>query len=376
MSKKKQYKSKELEKLIHVINLEAINLPEFKEVRGKDWVNFGVRNLFPAKLIELLNTSAIHNTSVQAKLDASIGEGIRVIGNNIANSNGETLDEIYEKIALDYLVFGGFAINPIWNRAGDTIVELYHLPFANVRSGKLTEDDKVDEYYYSSNWENVRKYPPTRYKSYSMTDNKKEEASQIYYNFSYAPGLEVYPLPAYMGAVNDIELDARISRFHNANISNGMSPSLFINMPNGMPSPEEQRNMYKDLVNSFSSENNAGRVFLSFSDGAELAPQINTVDSPNDDYYIVLEERITSRILTAHRITSPLLVGIRDGSGLGSNADELEVAYTHFLSTVIAPIQKVLNKSFGKMTRGMGFDLPVVIEPAKLDFDKTIEGEL
>ena len=134
--------------------------------------------------------------------------------------------------------------------------------------------------------------------------------------------------------------------------------------------------MYKDLVNSFSSENNAGRVFLSFSDGAELAPQINTVDSPNDDYYIVLEERITSRILTAHRITSPLLVGIRDGSGLGSNADELEVAYTHFLSTVIAPIQKVLNKSFGKMTRGMGFDLPVVIEPAKLDFDKTIEGEI
>ena len=155
-----------------------------------------------------------------------------------------------------------------------------------------------------------------------------------------------------------------------------MSPSLFINMPNSLPSPDEQRTLYRDLVDSFSSENNAGRVFLSFSDGSEKAPQVTTVDSPNDDYYIVLEERITSRILTAHRITSPLLVGIRDGGGLGNNADEMEVAYTHFMSTVIMPIQKVLNKSFTVMTRGMDLALPVTIEPAKLDFDKNIEGEV
>ena len=74
--------------MIHVINLEAINLPEFREVRGKDWVNFGVRNLFPVKLVELLNTSAIHNTAVQAKLDATIGEGIRIMGDDIANPTG------------------------------------------------------------------------------------------------------------------------------------------------------------------------------------------------------------------------------------------------------------------------------------------------
>lgn len=373
---KKEYKAKVDEKLLHVLNLEAINLPQFKEVRGKDWVSYGARNLFPVKLIELLNTSAVHNTAVQAKLDATIGEGIRVIGDNIANSTGETLNEVYEKAALDYLVFGGYALNPIWNRAGDKIVELYHLPFANVRSGKLDEMDRINEYYYSSNWENVRKYTPVRYKAYSMTDNKGDDASQIFYHFNYSPGLEVYPLPSYMGAVNDIELDARISRFHNANISNGMSPSLFINMPNGLPSPDEQRTLYRDLVDSFSSENNAGRVFLSFSDGSEKAPQVTTVDSPNDDYYIVLEERITSRILTAHRITSPLLVGIRDGGGLGNNADEMEVAYTHFMSTVIMPIQKVLNKSFTMMTRGMDLALPVTIEPAKLDFDKNIEGEV
>ena len=87
----------------------------------------------------------------------------------------------------------------------------------------------------------------------------------------------------------------------------------------------------------------------------------------------MLEERIASRILTAHRITSPLLIGIRDGGGLGNNAQEIEVAYTHFQSSVIQPIQKSLNKSLGRVTRQMGIEQPIAIEPSKLDFTDNIE---
>ena len=364
---------KDLEKLIHVINLEAINLPSFREVRGKDWITYGDKNMFPDKLIELLNTSAIHGTAINAKLDASVGEGIIEVGNNIINSKGETLNDIYEKIAYDFIVFGGYALNPIWNRGGDSIVELYHIPFANVRSGKLTEEDEVEEYFYSSDWRNVRKYKPVRYKSFSTTDNKGDNASQIFYFYNYSPSSDVYPLPSYMGAVNDIELDARIARFHNANISNGMSPSLLINLPNGVPTPEEQRRLHQDLNDSFSGENNAGRVFLTFSDGQDRAPQLTPVEAANDSYYVVLEERISSRILTAHRITSPLLIGIRDGGGLGNNSEEIETAYTHFMSSVIQPIQKSLNKSLGVITRQMGMEEAIRVAPAKLDFTQNIE---
>jgi capsid portal protein len=361
------------EKLIHLINLEAINLPKFEEVRGKDWVKYGDKNMFPAMLVDLLNTSAIHGTAIQAKLDATIGEGVIDVGNTIVNSKNETLNDVYEKMAYDYLVFGGYSLNCIWNRGGDAVVELYHIPFNNVRSGKLNEEDEVTDYYYSSDWNNVRKYVPKRYQAFNSTDNKGDNASQIFYYYDYSPASDVYPLPSYMGAVNDIELDARISRFHNANISNGMSPSLLINLPNGVPSPEEQRILHRDLNNSFSGENNAGRVFLTFSDGADRAPQLTPVQSANDSYYVVLEERISSRILTAHRITSPLLIGIRDGGGLGNNAQEIEVAYTHFMSSVIKPIQTSLNKSLGRVTRAMGIEEAIRISPAKLDFEENIE---
>jgi len=359
--------------IMKVIALEAINLPTFKEVRGKDWVAYGENNLFPLKLVELLQTSAIHNTAIRSKLDAVIGEGVAEIGDLVVNTKGETLNDVYDKIALDYLTFGGFSLNTIWNRGGDKVVEFYHLPFVNVRSGKLNEEDKVTEYFYSSHWQNVRKYPPMRYSAYNPLDTKGDNASQIFYHYDYSPASDVYPLPDYIAAANDIELDARIAKFHNANISNGMSPSLFITLTNGDPTPEEKRKLYQGIVDSYTGVDNAGRVFLSFVDGAEKAPIINTVPSANDSYYIVLEERITSRILTAHRITSPLLIGIRDGGGLGSNSEEIQVAYTHFLSTVIQPIQKSINRSLSLIMRAFGVDTPVVVIPSKLDFNQNID---
>lgn len=358
------------------IKLEALDLPVFKEVRGKNWVSFGDKNLYPDKIIDLYNTSAMNATAINSITDAVKGEGVVNIGETIVNTDGETLNEIYEKIALDYVLFNGFVLNVIWNRGGDKVVEMYALPFDKVRSGKLNEEDKVDEYYYSSNWSNTRKYPPVRYKSYSSTDNKGENASQIYYCFSYTPGNMIYPLPSYVGALNDIQLDARISRYHNSNISLGFAGGVLINLPAGEPTPDEQRAIYRDLVKSFTGEDNAGRLFLSFSEGADLAPQIQTIESGNDDYYTTLETRISSRIMTAHRITSGRLIGVRDEGGLGNNADEIQVAYTHFSSTAIEPKQKKINKGLEKVLTYMGIDEPVVVIPSKLDFNKNIQGEV
>lgn len=361
---------------IKIFDFKALDLPVFNEVRGKDWVSFGKSNLYPDKIIELFNTSAMNGTAINSITDAVKGEGIVGIGDMIVNTLGDTLNDVYERIALDYVLFGGYVLNCIWSKGGDKVVELYHLPFEKVRSGKMNEEDIVDEYFYSSNWANTRKFVPVRYKSFDPTSNKGEDASQIFYCFAYTPGNMIYPLPSYVGALNDIQLDARISRYHNSNISLGMSGGIFINMPNGEPTPEEQRTIYKDLTESFTGEDNAGRLFLSFSEGNDLAPQVQTIQGANDDYYTTLETRISSRILTAHRITSGRLIGVSTEGGLGNNADEIEVAYTHFSSTAIEPKQKKINKCLRKVLYFMGVEEPIVIIPSTLDFNKNIEGEI
>ena len=358
---------------LKALNFAAIELPKIKEVREKEWVLFGVDNLYPQKLAELYNSSAMHKTAVDAKVAAIIGEGFKSYGDTIVNSKGETLNSIFEKCTVDERIFGAYALNVIWNKAGDRIAEIYHVPVLKLRSGKFDEMDNVNHYYFSSEWLNPRKYKPVEMPAFNISDVKGDMASQIYYVKTYNPETDYYGLPDYIGALNDIDLDARISRFHNANISNGIAPSMSIVFKNGIPTKEERQQIYADIEGSFAGEMNAGKFFVLFAEpGRE--PEVKPIENANDNYYVTLETRVSSRILTAHRITSPLLLGIREGGGLGSNQNEIQVAYAHFFSTVCQPIQKRLVNEFQFITRLMGFGMDLEIEQSKIDFDDSIEG--
>ena len=354
-------------------NFAAIELPRIAEVQNKEWVYFGEKNLYPQKLTAIYNTSPIHKTAIDAKHAAIIGEGFKVYGDTVVNQFGETLNDIFDKIAKDQLVFGAWNLNVIWNRAGDRIAEIYHVPALKIRSGKMDDMDRVHHYWFSSNWMDLRKHKAVSYPAFNMEDNKAENASQIYYVKGYNPETDYYGLPDYIASLNDCELDARISVFHNSNISSGLNPSMAINFRNGIPTPEERQVIYAEIEQSFAGEHNAGKFFLLFSEPGKEA-QITPIESANDSYYTTLEERVTSRILTAHRITSPVLLGIRDGSGLGNNADEIQTAYAHFFSTVCQPIQKKLVKEMQFITTLMGFGMDLEIEQAKIDFDESIDG--
>ena len=344
---------------------EALDLPVIQETRGKDYIKFGLDNLFPQQLIKLYDSSAMNHTCIDAITDGIYGEGIKDYGGEYVNTEGETINDVFQKISLDYTLFGGYSVNIIWNKEGTRIAEIYHLPFANVRSGKPDEEDRVNNYFYSSDWNQIRKYKPVEYKSFNVTDTKKDSASQIYYCKNYNPGQNVYPLPAYIGGVNDIQLDARVSRFHNANISNGLAPSMFVQFRNGIPNPEERRDIYREIEDTFTGEDNAGRFFLAFSEpGKEL--QVTPIENANDDYYLTLEQRITSRILTAHRITSPLLLGIKDGAGFSSNSDEIITSYSHFMNTVVRPKQTKVLDTYGYILSLAGWNVKLEVEPVPM----------
>ena len=349
---------------------DAFELPQIKEIRGKEWMYYGNKNLFPQELIELYDTSAMHHTAVNAISDGIYGEGIKNFGDDFINTKGETLNEIFAKVALDYTLYNGYALNIIWSKDSTKIVDMFHLPFHTIRSGKIDEHGDVNEYYYSSDWKQLKKNPAVPYRSFDTTDNKGENASQIYYCFAYTPGLDVYPLPSYIASVSDIELDARISVFHNNNLANGLSPSLFINFRNGIPSEDERNQIYRELENTFSGEQNAGKFFLGFSrPGEEMT--VEPIDSANDDYYVVLDQRVTSRVLTGHRISSPLLLGINNNSGFSSNADEIRTAYVHFEATVIEPKRKKILNTMGYLLRFAGYNVQLEVEPKTLTLEVT-----
>lgn len=352
-------------------------IPKVFEVRGQSWVFYGADNLFPQNIITpLYNGSAMNRSCIDSKTLFTVGEGLRTKDTDFeyvlkrANTDRESWNDVFYKAAQDFIIYGGYALNVIWNETGDTITDIYHLDFNFIRSGHKDKDsDRVEFMYYSADWSRHKKdiYRPKAFKCFSPA-HADLYPNQILYFFQHNPGQIYYPMPSYQGSVTDINIDVMTSSFHWYNLQNGLSPSLFIQMNNGVPPPEERQDIYQELASTFSGVEGAGRFFLSFSADADHATTVTPIESANDDYYLTLDQRITSRVLTGHRITSPLLLGIKDvgGSGLANNKDEILIAASHFQSTVIKPIQKVLLATWDKLLYYYGYETELYIEPLRL----------
>ena len=104
-------------------------IPTFteKEVYGKPYLNYGVDNRFPNYLWDLYLRSAILQSIVNGTADYVSGNEIQynpapkiqALAEE-ANKDGETLDDIIKKLSTDYLIFGGFALQIIYNKLGGT----------------------------------------------------------------------------------------------------------------------------------------------------------------------------------------------------------------------------------------------------------------
>ena len=347
------------------------NMPVFIERMDRKWVVYGEDNLYPQFVASLLYKSAINRTAIQSKIDATIGEGL--VTNNpdqqyaLRRANPtESWNDVFEKCAQDYITFGGFSLNIIWNNEGTGIAEIYHADFTKIRSGNIPNGEDVpSEYYYCADWSNFRKFKPVQYPAYDPS-KAETEPSQILYTWDYEPGNLFYPLPSYAGSLNDIQIDVEVSKFHLSNLANSLNPSLFIGLNNGIPEPEEREEIYDELTMAYRGSENAGKAFIAFSQDKEHAPDIIPIQSANDTYYTTLESRITTRILTGHRITSPLLLGLYHegaGGGFSSNANEIMVSYNHFMATTIKPIQKSMLKIFDNLFGYYGYDSDLHIMP-------------
>lgn len=359
-----------------IFNVDRIEpeLPLFIERVGRKWVEYGADNNFPGFIAGLYNKSAMNRTAILSKLDGTVGQGLKTRKEEdnylLKRANPkESWNDVFEKIALDYITFGGYALNIIWSNDGETIAEIYHLDFTRVRSGiHDMVTDEVKHYYYSTNWANWRRFTPLQYHTFDPSKSL-EHPSQVMYCFDYEPGALFYPLPSYSGGLNDIQIDVEVSKFHINNLANGLAPSLFVGLNNGIPDPEARQEIYDEITMAFRGAENAGKAFIAFSDDKDHAPDITPIPAANSDYYVQLETRITSRILSAHRITSPMLLGLyhEGGTGLGSNKDEIETAYAHFISTVIKPIQKSMLKVLDTIMYYRGYeDVELYIEPNKM----------
>jgi hypothetical protein len=339
-------------KTLHKIEFNMASLPIFSEVFQRvPWVYYGDSNLMPQYLIAQYNNCAIHKAIVTSKLEQIMGDGVVSLNNPMATINlvnpKENVSEVMKKCALDLVLFGGYAINVIWSKDRKSIAEIYHIDFSRVRSGKINpETDEIEKYYYSADWANLRKFPPTEYSAFSANENNP---SQILYYKCYQPSNSYYPNPDYSGALAAIEIDVEIKNFHKNNLRRGMMPSLWINYHNGVPGEEEMRILVRGLEEQYSGTDNAGQAIVSFNESKDTAPEITQI-SPggNDAYYQQIYDDILRSIMAGHRVSSGELFAVTTAGKLGS-ANEIVEHSEYFRKMVIMPYQSELLPTFNKL---------------------------
>lgn len=329
---------------IHVVSLSSYTAPQVMESTRYEWVEYGDDNLYFNYLIDRYNGSPTNNAAVNGISEMIYGRGLDATDSNSKPTEYNEMKSLFSKscmkrICYDYKMMGQAALQVVYSKDRSKIVKVAHMPIETLRAEKA-RDGEVQAYYYSPDWSEVKKNDkPKRISAFGMS----KDAIEILYIRPYRAGFYYYSPVDYQGGLQYAELEEEIANYHISNIQNGLQPSMLINFNNGTPDKEQRDAIERAIYEKFSGSSNAGKFILAFNDSKELAATVDPV-MLNDAHqqYQFLSDESMKKVMVSHRIVSPMLVGIKDNTGLGNNAEELQTASLLMDNTVIRPMQENL----------------------------------
>ena len=358
--------------------MDILKLSQYQErsyaesANSKGFVNYGDDNLFPQYLIDLFHSSSTHNALTTTIATMVFGEGFdaTTLDGRLAFDQWNLNDEL-RKACVDFQIQGGFALEVNWSLDRTTIANVSHLPFENIRSGFVNEDEKVDYYYYSKDWSSKKEevdeictFDPER---------NIDHPTQILYVKPFSPGSFYYPKPCYTGSIDYIELDKEIGKYHINNIKNGMSPSFSIHFKNGIPPQEERNRIRMDIERQMSGASNAGKFIVTYSDDPERKPDFEPFQlSDAHNQYQFLSEEVTAKIMVGHRVTNPQMFGVAVPGKLGGGGELAESAEL-FNQNVVRPNRRIVEETVQTLLRAAGLD-SVVLELSSQEDEVNLDG--
>ncbi|MAK30298.1 MAG: hypothetical protein CL490_07320, partial [Acinetobacter sp.] len=368
---------------LSVISYTDSEIPVFEEKQGQKYVNYGHDDLYGEYLRDLFLASSTNGAIINGVADMIYGGGLDATDRDDNDGKREQwlrLQDLLRKsdshlvqmVCFDIKLYGMAYLNVIWNKSRTRIACIKHLPVHTMRSGVADDDGKVFEYYYKPDWRNKRH----KEKTIPAFDLENRTAASTCFQIKrYTPSYHYYALPDYAGATNYIELDREVSEFHLNNIRRGFFSSMLLSFKNGVPTQEERRVIEQKVIQKFTGADNAGRILITFNDGDETAPEFTPINTNGaDGMYEYLSKLVSEKILTGHRVTSPLLFGVRsEGGGFGNNADELRDSYSLFNNTVVGPLQDIVLEAMASLFAVNDIELDLFFITAKpadfLDLD-------
>ena len=327
---------------IHIVNLSKYTSPEIVEVKNKEWVQYGQDNNYFQYLIDRYQGSTTNNAIINGMSKMIYGKGLDATDSNRKPDQYAQMKSIVSKDCLksavmDRKMLGMGALQVTYDKG--LVKKVTHFPMQTLRAEKCNENGEVEAWYYHPDWSKVRPNDqPKRIPAFGFGNKKGNE---LFIVSSYVTGSYYYPPVDYQGALPYAVLEEEIADYLINDTINGFSGTKVVNFNNGVPDKEKQLEVKSDVLNKLTGSRGE-KVIVAFNNNAESKTTIDDIplnDAPT--HYQYLSDEAFRKLIVGHRVTSPMLLGVRDGnSGFGNNADEIKTATLLFDNLTIKTYQE------------------------------------
>ncbi|AFM54726.1 phage portal protein [Nonlabens phage P12024L] len=352
-----------------IIQLNNYVKPVIEEVKNKDWVLNGKNNDYFDYVKYRYIGSPTNAAIIDTYRSLTFGKGLAA-----KNASRKPLEWVkllsildkkdLKKVVEEFLLQGNAAFQVIQNKQGNEPAKIKHIPVKTLAPQKANEDGEVEGYWYCTSWKDYRKaeFEPQYFEKW--TPDTKAAISIVYIN-DCESDINYYSLPKYQSGLQYAEMEEEVSNYYINHIKNGFSFGYVVNMNNGIPATEEDRyEIEQRIKNQLTGSSNAGKMVISFNNGKEAEITIvPIVGNSSHKQWETVNKEAEEKLMRSHRVVSPMLFGIKNNTGLGNNADELDTALKLTMDMVINPIQYFILDFIDPVLQAAGVNLDLYFKP-------------
>ena len=326
---------------ISIVNLSAYTSPVIQENKKNSYIEYGSDNNYFQYLIDRYLYSATNGAIITGVANMIYGKGLDALDSNkkpneYAQMKSIIKDSDLRKIALERKLLGMAAMQVVIEKK--QVKQVLHFPMQTLRAEKCNDKGQIEAWYYHPDW--TKKKPNEDCKRIPAFGFGNGNEVEIYVIQPYVSGFDYYSPIDYSGSLPYALLEENIADYQINDVQNGFSGTKVINFNNGIPSEEMRDKMKRDVMGKLTGARGE-KVIIAFNANAESKTTVE--DLPLNDapaHYEYLSKECFDKLIVGHRVTSPMLLGIRTGDGgLGNNADEIKTATLLFDNIVIKPYQ-------------------------------------
>ncbi len=362
--------------ILEKLQLSNYFRPEIKEVASKDYVLNGDKNSFYTEIIDRYNGSPTNRAIIDAYSQFIYGKGLTSKQQALKPIQFATVVSIISKkdlknICHDFELFGEASAEIIFDKG--KLKQIKHVPKNTIAPNKMDENGDINLYWYSRNFADTRKYEPLPIDALDLSKMPKS-GSAIYIFKDYQVGKNYYSDPSYISSLPYSKLEEEIGNYCVNHIQNGLSFGHIININDGADRTDEQKiETLASYREKLSGSNNAGKFLLAYNDNKDSAITVESLQvSEAHKQYEFLSSEATQKIMLSHRVVSPILFGIKDNTGFGNNADEMQVAFDELMINVIQPKKETILDGLMEIFNACGINIDLDFIPLRT---KAVEAQ-